>query len=246
MPENNEKTGLISSYESGTVLDRVLGRAKRKYQKRLYETQVPSIYPRKFSDFTRRIGDLVTGTKRAEQTDLEDDFGYFADGKGMADKYSEEAWSKFLSQPERQRGLITESQFRPSIGKGDPNAKYYTFTGEGERDNLQNAMRNWVKESKLREAAGQPKVPYPVVTGELASGFPQGTALGNFKLDRGEDERGEFISLYDKYDFNVAGYDVSDLMGDSFEVYDRYYPTPEDEPTPEEIAVFKDQLKQFK
>jgi hypothetical protein len=59
-----------------------------------------------------------------------------------------------------------------------------------------------------------------------------GALLANFTLDRGQDERGPYISYYDRYDLDRVPL-ADRVVGRSFELYDRLYYDPETlEPLP--------------
>jgi hypothetical protein len=77
-------------------------------------------------------------------------------------------------------------------------------------------------------------------------GNNSGALLANFTMDRGEDERGPYISIYDRYDLDQVP--LSDrLVGRPWEYYDRIHYNPdtyepladneEDVPSPQRAAA---------
>jgi hypothetical protein len=53
-----------------------------------------------------------------------------------------------------------------------------------------------------------------------------GALLANFTMDRGEDERGPYVSIYDRYDLNLVPL-ADRVVGRPWEYYDRIYYDPE-------------------
>ena len=50
------------------------------------------------------------------------------------------------------------------------------------------------------------------------------SGLANVTIDKGFDERGDYFSIYDIYDFDIPG---EKLVGTPYEIYDRVYFDPE-------------------
>jgi len=175
-------------------------------EKGLYRTQSPDVYPSTFGDYKERAGNLLTGASRQE-----------------ADPYSEAGWSKYLGQDEFQN-YIRESEYAPSSAQ-DTGAKYSTYVNPETNRSLGDSLYDWYKEKR----SSNEEIKYPYAANE-ASGFPEGSALGTFKIDKGRDEIGDYLSVYDEYDFNLPGaefFGVESIFGKPFEVYDRMYYNPE-------------------
>jgi hypothetical protein len=60
--------------------------------------------------------------------------------------------------------------------------------------------------------------------------------MGNYKISRGVDEKGHFISYYDKWKLDIGPEKNGGFIGKPFEIYDRIYYNPE---TFEPIEVSK-------
>ena len=155
-----------------------------------------------------------------------------------ADQEREDFFNMMLGR-DQVHDSIKESQYRPTIEK-DKDATYYTS------DVTEETIR-WV----LRRA--------PSPTGDVDSAIEQligqhGATLGEYKVDKGEDERGSYVSYYDKWDVNPFSdkkYPGSDVISRGAEdaiqsvagltpaeIYGRVYYDPEtgqpidDTPTP--------------
>ena len=48
--------------------------------------------------------------------------------------------------------------------------------------------------------------------------------MGNYTLSEGQDEKGNYISYYDRWDLDIPG---ASIIGKPFEIYDRIYYNPE-------------------
>ena len=135
----------------------------------------------------------------------------------------------------KSRSFI-HSKHKPSKAK-DSDAEYFTLNLEHDKDWVKNvsidAYRKHLEENKE----------FPIVT------FGP-TGLANLTVDRGEDENGEYFSVYDKYDFAVPG---AELVGNPYEIYDRYYITEDDKKSmakakenwPEEKAFFDNEKAKY-
>ena len=72
--------------------------------------------------------------------------------------------------------------------------------------------------------------------------------MGNYKLDKGEDERGKYLSYYDKWDLNplnlknpITGNEITADFGKPFEIYDRIYYT--ESPITDKYAEYNQKTK---
>lgn len=169
--------------------------------------------------------------------------------RGLAAPDEEDAWRIYLGL-DQEGGTFKEAEFRPTVGSGE-DVRYREFADpkrvwneilshphmdfhEVEKTDLRrekdnpNAIQNLLKqlEEKISTATqGDP------VTGRdyRASIDPRhrySDVLGTYTVDKGEDERGPYISYYDKYDLKHIPARVA-RVGQPFDVYGRMYYDPE-------------------
>lgn len=139
----------------------------------------------------------------------------------------EEAYRLALGLPTEQNYIIP-SKYRPSTST-DPSMSYYTMPDVFNQQALIDAY--------MEQSKGQPgqkvqiKALSPFIKNENKIDSPdipfeQTDPLQNFQLSQGSDERGNYISLYDIYDFG-APFDQL-IYGSNrkpIEFYDRFYYT---------------------
>lgn len=106
-------------------------------------------------------------------------------GKGRSAAFEERTdLFKMMLGQNQVHNSIKESEYKPT--KGDPNDTYYSSkaTEKFIRDNINNGT--------LNDILG---VGYHSNYGEI-------NVLGNYTIDQGEDEKGKYISYYDRWDLN--------------------------------------------
>jgi len=139
---------------------------------------------------------------------------------------SEEAWRKGLGFKDDFK-YIKPASYKPADSE-DNDAEYVRFENMYDPQKLINAYVKAQKELK----PGKTKVLIPSLDPYIkgrknleASGvaFSQQDPLQNFTLDKGEDEKGKYISLYDVYDFGPLITDLVYGFKKPYEVYDRFY-----------------------
>jgi len=129
----------------------------------------------------------------------------------------EEAWRRALGLKTEPK-YILESQYKPSNAE-DPNAKYYTISPSVlDRQKL-------IQEAKDRNMQVGDKAymeslsPY-IVDGFMSQNeFSEIDPLQRFKMSVGEDDKGRYLSIYDKYDFSGPANEFIQ----PYEFYDRVY-----------------------
>ena len=123
---------------------------------------------------------------------------------------------------ESESGSFEPSPYQPSEAE-DPDAKYQRlaaggweraltrFPGRTEADRIQNAIQ---------------VVHQPQHGGRMPmQGDQQGLfTLANYTLGAGSDERGQYLSMYDRWDLNQP---LEGVVGTPFDIYDRLYYDPE-------------------
>ncbi len=143
-----------------------------------------------------------------------------SDYSGHDDVYSEDAWKMYLGLPQTNK-TFSISKYAPSKSKG--NTKYYySLPKEFEDELLSIVKENKIPLNKINEFS------FKNIYSETES---RARVLGNFKVDKGQDKKGTFISYYDKYDLSpkvpiVGKIDLEDVIGKPFEIYNRIYFTP--------------------
>lgn len=145
---------------------------------------------------------------------------------------SEDAWAFYLKQKEKS-DYLTPSKYKPSISK-DPNAKYYNVDPELEQA-IFNSFKDKVSLNKIMPVDEfDLNVRY---TEEELTGIPhtnvglkdrnatgsKARMLGRFSVSKGHDEKGDYLSYYDTYDFPKII--QNRVKGEPFNIYGRvYYP----------------------
>lgn len=130
------------------------------------------------------------------------------------------AWKKYLGLNYDKTDIV-KSQYQPSKSI-HPNAEYYTLG------------KNYFNKQVIVDAHRDMKLGDSRVTNFEEVGaeiYNQDEAavhlrpildpLQNFTVGRGQDEKGQYLSIYDKYDLKsnpMEGY-----IGEPFEIYDRFY-----------------------
>jgi hypothetical protein len=145
---------------------------------------------------------------------------------------SEDAWAFYLKQKEKS-DYLTPSKYKPSISK-DPAAKYYNVDPELEQA-IFNSFKDKVSLNKIMPVDEfDLNVRY---TEEELEGIPhtnvglkdrnatgsKARMLGRFSVSKGHDEKGDYLSYYDTYDFPEII--QNRVKGEPFNIYGRvYYP----------------------
>jgi hypothetical protein len=138
---------------------------------------------------------------------------------------------------------LPESSFKPSTAK-DPDAKYYSaseyygdpqkllnrmseYGGEGEEGTYLPRNEKDLDKLKAEEddtpgtwsrGMGVNSLPFSDDPGDTDTFHP----MENWTMGAGEDKKGKYISIYDKYDFKS---EKVNSLGKPFEIYDRIYYT---------------------
>ena len=123
--------------------------------------------------------------------------------------HREDAWALYMGNPQKYN-TFGVSKYKPSKTSED-NVVYYTINKIG-NENFEDALLK-----RDIDAPYNPDVDYNDV-------------MGNFKLDKGEDEHGKYISYYDKWDLNpfalknpINKKEITTDIGKPFEIYNRVY-----------------------
>lgn len=164
------------------------------------------------------------------------------------DPRSEEGFKQYLGL-NNQPKFIQPAEYRPTIAK-NPKTKYYKVDKKLEQD-LFNSFHDKLKPNQIMgtdEFQVENNIPYHKSLDDKGlyyeddntyhmNDFDQkrrrtkyesrARVLGNFTVSRGKDDKGEYMSYYDKYDF--PGLVQSQMQGTPYELYGRvYYPQKAD------------------
>lgn len=150
---------------------------------------------------------------------------YFAknDAKPGRDKQgdydvAEEAWRKALDLPTKSK-YVTESKYKPTTAK-DKNAKYYTLNNIIDPNKITEYVKS--REGKKGDKFQMDALtPYMRDDVNLSMGNKNTDPLQNFQISVGEDEKGKYAAIYDKYDFDSLK--AANRVIKPYEIYDRYY-----------------------
>lgn len=141
---------------------------------------------------------------------------------GEDDQYSEDGWLKYLGL-DQKNGTFSPSEYRPSKGKNSQ-SNYYRLPDDFDNDFFEvQKQNNFGLKGHVNESL------FPAYNGDNKS---RARVLGNFTVDSGQDEKGHYISYYDKYDLSpelpyLGEVNVDKFIGQPFEIYNRIYYDPE-------------------
>ena len=135
-------------------------------------------------------------------------------------------------QPQRYNEMI-ESEFAPTRGAKE-DEKFYTFRDKGQIQSIYEGLKKYIPQMKPGKSynVGYSK---DVKKGDSDFVNPGVIGMGRFQVGIGEDARGKYMSVYDKWDIDAnTGVESAEKLFDwampGFEIYDRhYYKTPEQE-----------------
>lgn len=122
-----------------------------------------------------------------------------------------DALNIYTGRPQSNNTFGT-SKYKPSISE-DVNAEYYSFTDDTFYNALLNDLDNDILEKK-----------------DSYISIPKEFVMGSFKVSKGNDEKGDYISYYDKWDLSPFDFknpinkkEITTDFGKPFEIYDRIY-----------------------
>jgi len=143
---------------------------------------------------------------------------------GIDDPYSEAGWKKYLGLTDPKKDTVfTKSNYSPSEAE-EKNITYYSLPKAFEKDLLEVYYTNTNNGKNKLESTAFNESEFPSV---FAEGKSRARVLGNFKIDEGEDDKGKYVSYYDKYDLSpklpLLGDTSIDFLGKPFEIYNRIY-----------------------
>lgn len=126
--------------------------------------------------------------------------------------HREDAWALYMGKPQKHNTLGV-SKYKPSKASED-NVVYYTINNIG-NENFEDVLL-----TRDIDVPYNPDKNYK----------DYNDVMGNFKLDKGEDEHGKYISYYDIWDLNpfalknpINKKEITTDIGKPFEIYNRVY-----------------------
>jgi len=142
----------------------------------------------------------------------------------------EAAWKMYLGIPlnEQERKFFEISETRPAKEKNP--AKYYYCFPDKEACILEtyNNYKDYSDIITVQQAAqiayyGKQDIYCKTKDNMIIWDTDQNNILGKFKVMKGKDDKGEYISYYDIWDLEPGGFSLSNLFGKPFEIYNRIY-----------------------
>lgn len=135
-----------------------------------------------------------------------------------------------------ENGKLSISKYKPQMSEGDKTT-YYALKDSATRESILNNpdyLETWDDEDDSKQELIKNKG-----VGKRANS--EGAGLGNFKTYKGEDEKGKYISYYDKWDLTPFRFSKNTELptdfGKPFEIYDRIY--YKDNPMDDKATVMK-------
>jgi hypothetical protein len=229
-PENKKYGGWLSKYQDGGWFSNFIvnnpqlatnlfasANVVKKSAEKIGDASKQQMFDRyRPVDYPDPIGAITGMGKDVPLRDLQGDY-----------HVSEEAWRLALGLPTKSK-YITPSKYKPSKAN-DPNAQYYSLNNVYDPQKLIDAYIQKSKGKPGQTVQMDSLFPYVVNQDTVATDnniqFDQTDPLQKFSLSQGEDEKGRYISIYDKYDFNVPLMDnvVYGSNRKPYEFYDRFY-----------------------
>lgn len=121
---------------------------------------------------------------------------------------------------------LPESKYRPAEGtkeySSDPTAKYYSISQLVDLQQLLNAAYDPPHQASHYVNMPFKDSPYPYTQFRPSEQPEYFDPIANYTTRKGEDEKGKYISYYDKYDFNNP---LLNSLTEPYEIYDRIYYT---------------------
>ena len=160
-----------------------------------------NIVPYGYADASKRIGQFVRGETPENRNSYD---------APHIRKVREDSWRLYLGYPPKHNDTYAEARYEPSQSDDRFLAKAF---GTNKRKIVRPADPNWVRsiEDGVAKAAAN------------GSALPiyDRYSMGYYKWGIGNDDKGKYISYYDKWDFLGAPGGIG--PGEAFDAYDRYY-----------------------
>lgn len=198
-------------------------------RERVYNSIAPSSYPGQQSPAAyarvltgkKRMGSLeeITNLKiqrdkasPVEASKIDSRLRKISEGYGTHD---EDMWRFYLGIPQLSKSVV-KSSYAPTVSK-DPNSVYYTLdentTAGGKK--WKDSALDYIQNQERLAKAEKRDLTYP------RSDVIGMSGLANVTIGKGKDEKGDYYSIYDVYDFHKVPF--AKKIGKPYEIYDRIY-----------------------
>lgn len=141
-------------------------------------------------------------------------------------KVSWDAWRLYLGLPQ-QFDTFTISHYKPAQGSED---RYY-FSLQNPNEQVITPYPNEQIPAQARDLASESlprRILFLLQRGDdLTSMYVDNIPMGVYTISRGSDERGQYVSYYDRWDLDESLEGEQGVIGQPFEIYDRIYYDPE-------------------
>jgi hypothetical protein len=171
------------------------------FQERLYNNLVPVGY----TNMESRVWDAVVKNEKDKQKDIPNNVS----------KERQDAYNFYMGKPQKNN-TFNVSKYTPSTSK-EKNTVYYSLNNENFLNDILDQVDNkgnFLDYSQIT-SSNQPVYGNPDIKKKVMGSYEN--VMGNFTLSKGNDDKGNYISYYDKWD--IAPLD----FGKPFEIYDRIY-----------------------
>ena len=224
--EMNVLNDLVNYYRATHPIGNfIFEQARKAMAPYIMENVRPIEYPT-ISEMGKALQHMIDGTRAAPQRD--------PDGNYVA---AEEAFARSLGLNPEER-YFTRSDYRPSTSQ-DPDAQYYRYEEMSPYAILKEAIRQGLLDGVPYESEtvlddGTIMYGYgtkgPYKTSVILPGSDRVNELPperrgidplqRFKVSIGQDEKGPYLSYYDKYDLHGI---ANQILAEPMEIYDRFY-----------------------
>lgn len=120
---------------------------------------------------------------------------------------------------------IRKSKYRPTRG-AEPQDEFYTFTDKNQIKKVYEGLKHLLPKMEKGKSYNVGSE-YHVKYGESSFINPGVVGMGKYQISKGEDEKGKYLAVYDKWDIDAGQGEFVDKISDwvmpGFEIYDRVY-----------------------
>lgn len=198
----------MSDLDEITEIRNSLNNLIRSDMYKTYEKEIKDSWNKYYGEDRITSRNIINNKYKKLLTDKNkylDRLNEISEGYGIHD---EDMWRFYLGLPQIDNTVV-KSKYIPTNSK-DKNITYYTLKELQTPSSINNHYR--YKEDILAISfMDEQKFPKQI---NAVSG------LANITVDKGKDERGDYISFYDIYDFDIP---FEDRFGRKYEIYDRVY-----------------------
>ena len=200
-----------SSYVKEHIKNFILNNNRFENSERLKKEY--SSHSKKLQEYDKKNDTKNVKLELKKISELENSLNYFS---AEDDPYSEDAWRMYLGLPMKYN-TFSISDCVPS--KSNELKYYYKLPEEFEEELLKLVIEDSVPIGRFSEHT---------FSGFFGENSSLARVLGNFKVGKGSDEKGKYISYYDVYDLSpeipsIGKIPLEKIIGKPFEIYNRIY-----------------------